>query len=492
MAAWEGDRTIAQRTAGPSGSRSSSRSGRISGGTGSETILRGEKNAMRKMSLSLIAIIMMLAFVLSACGTDKPEDGGKSAATGTDAGGTKKPEDFRGEITVWKGYNDVSELFMKKYPNVKVKMDTPEKPEDKFTTALATGTGAPDVIDLSQAHFFKYKAMDGLENLLDAPYNAGFMKKDFLDLAWNMSTSLDGKRLFGIPWRITPYVMFYRADIFEENGYPSDPDAVGKLVADPNKFFEMAQKLRAKGHYFFRKAEEVTDVASPGVGYYDGNLTYLRNTDAYASAIDYAKRAAQLDLIFPGEKEEQDRALNSGKLVTYFGGVYRLSTFQIDEKGNKGSLSENQGKWRMTSLPFGQTPGLGFGTYVIPSQSKNKEIAWEYIKFAVTDPEAQAIFMKTADLSPYRPARSLPMVANTAEKAMGGQKVLQYGFQLMDKMVYTSGNPLDEKASSVWTKLLNEGLTKNQDSRAVLKTIMDETEKSVSVEKEALKKKLGK
>lgn len=445
---------------------------------------------MKKVPLVSLAIIMMLGFVLSACGSDG--DKGKEASTTPNAGAAKKPEDFKGEITVWKGYNDVSELFMKKYPNVKVKMDTPEKAEDKFTTALATGTGAPDVIDLSQAHFYKYKAMDGLENLLGAPYNAMDLKRDFTELSWDMATTLDGKRLFGLPWRITPMVMFYRADIFEENGYPSDPDAVGKLVADPNKFFEMAQKMRAKGHYFFRKTEEVTDVASPGVGYYDSNLNYLRNTDAFANAIDYAKRATQLDLVFAGSKEEQDRALNSGKLVTYFGGIYRLSTFQIDEKGNKGSLSENQGKWRVTTLPFGQTPGLGFGMYVIPSQSKNKELAWEYIKFAVTSPEAQDIFLKTADLSPYKPNWKLPAVTQKAEPAMGGQKVLQFGFSLMEKMVYQRGNPLDEKASSIWGTKLTEGLTKNQDSRAVLKTIMDETEKAVSVEKEALKKTLGK
>lgn len=465
---------------------------------------------MKKMSLSLSAILISVGLALSGCsGSNAPGDSGSSGSpkpSGTDssakpsasaspsasAAPAKKPEDFKGEITVWKGYEDVTNLFRKKYPNVKVITDTPPKSEDKFTTALATGTGAPDVIDLSQAHFHKFKAMAGLENLLAAPYNAGDMKKDFAPMAWEMSTTLDGKKLFGLPWRMTPYVMFYRADIFEENGYPSDPDSVGKLIADPDKFFELAQKMRAKGHYFFRKAEEVTDIASPGVGYYDKDLNYLRNNDTFAKAIDYAKRATQLDLIFPGAKEEQDRALNNGKLITYFGGVYRLSTFQVDENGGKGSLSENQGKWRMTTLPFGQHPGLGYGTYVIPSQSKNKELAWEYIKFAVTSPEAQQIFMKTADLTPYKPHWSLPIVKEKAEPAMGGQKILEEGFKMVDKMVYQSGNPLDEKASTIWGEKLTEALTKNQDSRAVLQQIADETEKAVSVEKDALKKVLGK
>jgi multiple sugar transport system substrate-binding protein len=249
----------------------------------------------------------------------------------------------------------------------------------------------------------------------------------------------------------------------------------------------MAQKMRSRGHYFFRRTTEVTDIASPNLGFFDGNLNYSRNTEAFAKAIDYAKRAAQLDLIYEKTKEETDRAVNNGGLAAYFGGTSRVSSFLPG-----GTLSENQGKWRVTTLPFGQVPGLVYGTFVIPSQGKNKELAWEYIKFAATSPEAQQIYMKFAEISPYLPHRKLPAVNDYAEPALGGQKLLQFGFSIQDRIPYQSNVPLDAKAKEIWGKSVSEALKKNQDSRAVLTQIADETEKAVSLDKEKLKKVSGK
>ncbi|RKN70144.1 ABC transporter substrate-binding protein [Paenibacillus ginsengarvi] len=443
----------------------------------------------KRHSLILMTAAGLLASAISGCSANNAPNAGNSdsAKTGAATAAAKKPEDFKGEITVWRGYKEVDELFMKKYPNVKINNTTPPDAEDKFVTALAAGTGAPDVVHLHEAHYWKVKATDGLENLLDAPYNAGLLQKDFLKAAWDMSLSLDGKRLYGLPFQLTPYVMFYRADIFEENGFPSDPAEVGKLVADPDKFFDMAQKLRSRGHYFFRKTTEVTDISSPNLGYFDKEMNFSRNTEAFAKAIDYAKRAAQLDLIYEKPKEETDRAVNNGGLVTYFGGTSRISSFLPG-----GTLSQNQGKWRVTTLPFGQVPGLVYGTFIIPSQSKNKEIAWEYIKFAAMSPEAQQVYMNYAEISPYLPNRNLPAVKDYGEPAIGGQKLLQLAFQIQDRIPYQSNIPLDAKAKEIWSKKLAEALTKNQDSRAVLKDIMDETEKAVAPDKEKLKRAIGK
>lgn len=443
-----------------------------------------------KRSRMTLAVVYAMSLLLAACTGQSDGNKAAPAANGTAAPAKtqeKKPEDFKGEITVWRAYKDVDELFMKKYPNVKVVNTTPSDAEDKFVTALASGTGAPDVMHLHEAHYWKVKATDGLENFLDAPYSALQYKNDFMKAAWDMSMSLDGKRLYGIPFQLTPYVMFYRADIFEENGFPSDPAEVGKLVADPEKFFDMAQKLRSRGHYFFRRTSEVTDIASPHLGYFDKELNFARNTDAFAKAIDYAKRAAQLDLIYEKTKEETDRAVNNGGLVTYFGGTSRISSFLPG-----GTLSQNQGKWRVTTLPFGQTPGLVYGTFLIPSQSKNKELAWEYIKFAAMSQEAQKVYMNIAEISPYLPHRSLPTATEYGEPAIGGQKLLQLGFSIQDRIPYQSNVPLDAKAKEIWSKSLAEALTKNQDSRAVLKAIMDETEKAVAVDKAKLKQAAGK
>ncbi|QYR23090.1 hypothetical protein KZ483_09285 [Paenibacillus sp. sptzw28] len=42
---------------------------------------------------------------------------------------------------------------------------------------------------------------------------------------------------------------FYRADILEENGFPSDPKELAFYMSKPEQFLDMAQALKAKGIY---------------------------------------------------------------------------------------------------------------------------------------------------------------------------------------------------------------------------------------------------
>lgn len=422
--------------------------------------------------------MLLLAIGLSGCGGSDNAAGGEKAITPGTA------QEVKGDLLVWgsKAGQEVNELFMKKYPDVKLITDTPKKHEDATIVALAAGSGAPDVVELSQAHYWKFRAVEGLENLLVGPYNASEFRKDFVDGAWKMSTTLDGKKLFGIPWRYTPYVMFYRADIFEQNGYPSDPKDVGKLVSDPEKFFDLAMKLRSKGHYFFRSLGNVSTFTT-GDAFFNGKLEFIRYADQYVKALDHIKRANQLQLVFTGTKEEEDQAINSGRLVSYFGGLYRVTTFQ-----DGGSKSDAYGKWKVTTTPLGQVFGQGYGTYAIPSQSKNKEAAWAYIKFVTMSEEALKENLQTAQISPYRPSWRLPEFNEHKDPAFGGQNVLAFGASILDRMVYDPITKADDSASAIWDEVIEEGLKKNMDSRAMLLQAQDAIEKKLAAEIAELKK----
>lgn len=428
----------------------------------------------------LLSAIALLAIGLSGCG-------GKEELGNVGKDNPEAAKDIKGDLLVWgsSAGDTVNELFQKKYPNVKLILDTPSKHEDATIVALAAGSGAPDVVELSQAHYWKFRTVDGLENLLAAPYNAVDLRKDFVDGAWKMSTTLDGKKLFGIPWRYTPYVMFYRADIFEQNGFPSDPKEVGKYVSDPEQFFSMAMKMRSKGHYFFRSLGNMSTF-TVGDTFFNSKMEYIRNTESYVKSLDYLKRANQLQLVFSGTKEEQDQAVNNGRLVAYFGGLYRVSTFQ------DGSKSEAYGKWKVTTTPFGQVYGQGYGTYSIPSQSKNKEAAWEYIKFITMGEEALKENLKTAQISPYRPSWNLPEFKDTKDPAFGGQNTLAFGASIMDGMKYEAMVKADDSATDIWDEIVDEGLKKNMDSRALMQQAQEAIEKKLAAEIAEMKKFVAK
>jgi len=47
---------------------------------------------------------------------------------------------------------------------------------------------------------------------------------------WESNKSLDGKRLLAMTFLTSPVVTFYRADVMEENGFPSEPEELAKFI----------------------------------------------------------------------------------------------------------------------------------------------------------------------------------------------------------------------------------------------------------------------
>ena len=81
------------------------------------------------------------------------------------------------------------------------------------------------------------------------------------------------------------------------------------------------------------------------------------------------------------------------------------------------------GNWRITILPAGIPSSNNGGSYVsIPSQSKNKEAAWNFIKYTMTTPEGQNAIFEAVDYFPaYKPAWNDPIYQNE-DPYFGGQK----------------------------------------------------------------------
>lgn len=125
------------------------------------------------------------------------------------------------------------EGFHTEYPDIEVEFQFLASGDyhQQLQTALAAKTGAPDVAMVEGAQIGLYRDAGVMENLLADPYNAGELAADFVDYKWNQALSIDGSELCGIVWDIGPSTYFYRADIFEEVGLPSEPEAVAELMS---------------------------------------------------------------------------------------------------------------------------------------------------------------------------------------------------------------------------------------------------------------------
>jgi len=126
--------------------------------------------------------------------------------------------------------------FEARYPNINVELVELDLTSlyQKLLTAFATGTGAPDLATPLLRNFYEFK--DGLVEVTD---NVTPLKDYYNEFTWNCVGS-EGK-IYGYPGSWGPMVMYYRKDIFEQNGIDIEKEIVtwddfinvGKKITKP-------------------------------------------------------------------------------------------------------------------------------------------------------------------------------------------------------------------------------------------------------------------
>lgn len=400
-------------------------------------------------------------------------------------------KDISGELIVWSNWElpTLGQFFNNVYPDVKVSnvvMDF-EELHNKLKTVLAAGSGGPDVVMIDGSKMGEFNTIEGLEDLLQQPYDAGRYQPYFADNHWQRFLSLDGTKLIGVPWDAAPAVTFYRADIMEENGFPSDPVELGEYIADKDNFVNLAKTLLAQKKYVLEWDTTPLSIQTMGIGYFDRDLNWLRNTDQFAEALDLAKQLKQEKLASNINywEDEGAQALAAGKTAMVYLGNWGWEDIS-------GKAPDTQGKWKATTLPFGARGAMGGATLAIPSQSKNKLAAWEYIRLnLLTKDNSNKEAIEYGNTPGFLPAYELLAEFEKPNDFMGGQKLGEMFESLVKDIPLQIHTPLDAKADEIWNSMIQEAIDKNIDSRTALQQIQEAVEKAVSNDKAALLEKLN-
>ncbi|MCJ8012603.1 extracellular solute-binding protein [Paenibacillus sp. KQZ6P-2] len=476
---------------------------------------------MKKMLFVSIIFVLMLATVLTGCSGKSSDSGNKDTAAKTETADNAKTNDqtakddaaepadtnsssdtaktdtvnteLSGEITLWNGlgkddksFDNVIVGFNKKYPNIKVKNlknGTHYEIANKMKTAIAAGSGAPDVSTMEQSYISKFNATDAFVDLLQPPYDANRYAGDIPENIWEKFHSLDGKKLLAIPIDAPPGNMYYRADIMEENGFPSDPDELATYMEDPDNLMNMAQTLKAQGKYILEYDTEILDFLSDS-RLFDKQLNYTHTGDKYITGLDLSKKVKQLGLAANLQGDAWNQAVNNGKLAMIWSASWYLNGLKVDSK-------DNAGRWLACRQPLNTYSVGGGSALVIPSQSKNKEAAWAFVEYALLTPEGQKELIKFNSLPAFKPALELPEITDTEEPFLGGQKANALFATLVEKMPPDYPSSLDGAAWKVWSAGIDKAMKTNQDSRAALQQIADDVEKAVAKDKAELLKSIG-
>lgn len=445
-----------------------------------------------KKSLQTLLILIIAILVVSGCSnSNKTSDQNKN--TNEDKSLEEEltfDTSLEGEITFWNFlpniYDEVIVEFNKVYPNIKVnQVAMGWEMHDKLQTALAAGTGAPDVAVVEQGAFTRYGA-DMLEDLLQEPYNAGRYQDDTSEYNWERWKSIDGKKLLAMPWDVTPAVFYYRADIYEQHGLPSDPEELGEFLQDDKNVIEAAKTLAANDIYMFEWRDSPPNHYGDGTGYFDSELNWVRNNDRMVELLDFVKEGVQVGWSpqISAFSDEGKQLIAQGKTASFPGGSQAARDIE-------NTFPDQAGKWRVTRYPLGINAGLGGSAHVIPSQSQNKDAAWAFVEFMNRSEEAWKVFTEHSIQPGWNSISTLPWYANHESEFLGGQKDYAFYDKLDEDIPVRRLTPLDGAAWEIYIELVAKAIDENIDSKTTMNQIEDRVYRELGAEIEKLKQEIG-
>ncbi|MBQ9009110.1 MAG: extracellular solute-binding protein, partial [Clostridia bacterium] len=311
--------------------------------------------------------------------------------------------------------------FNEMYPNIEVELvftDTTAH-HQALQTSLAAGSGAPDVAMVEGAYIAQYKNSLALTDL--NTLGAQDYKDDFGPFKWNQAISDDGTRMVAIPWDLGPTLYYYRSDVFEEVGLPTDPEEVTKLMSTWEGVLEVAEKVSIPGkRWFLPSAAYPYQWLFINRDYYDENLNLVLerpgDIDCLNACLEIRKNGWDMNVDM--WSSEAYAAYEAGTCVSVAAGSWFSGFLKTDID------PDGAGHWRATALPAGMPATNWGGSFlVIPEQSKEKEAAWAFLTYMLCTTKGQNDMFAAVDYFPaYEPAWSAaPELYTDGDPYFGGQ-----------------------------------------------------------------------
>ncbi|TDC29358.1 extracellular solute-binding protein [Micromonospora sp. 15K316] len=242
----------------------------------------------------------------------------------------------------------------------------------KLVQAIATGTGAGDVVALEEGILNEFKVNP--DNWVDLRPLVSDHSNDYLAWKYELGRAPNG-RLMGLPTDVGSLAVCYRRDLFAAAGLPTRRDKVAALWRDWDGFIEAGEKYReATGKGML---DSVTTAASAVMYQKGGDLFYDDGDNIVADTSASVKAAWNTAIAMADAKISAGAATWSPEWSAGF----KTGTFAatLCPSWMLGVVAENSGpknagKWDVAPVPGGA--GNWGGSWLgVPTQSKYPEEA---------------------------------------------------------------------------------------------------------------------
>ncbi|MDE0547595.1 ABC transporter substrate-binding protein [Microbacterium sp. C7(2022)] len=367
-------------------------------------------------------VALLSALTLAGCSsTTGSTDGGADAAACAPADG-----DVTLEFTSWiPGIEDVAAMWNEENPDIQVEVQTGPNGNSgtyqNFFSQLAAGN-APDLGQIEYDALSSFRVQDGLEDLA-ACEDVVAAESEFIPWTWGQVTLGSEDAVYGIPQDSGPMALFYRADLFEENGI--------EIPTTWEEYKEAAVKVRDAGGY-------ITNFSTADINQFAGfvwqaNGDWFTNDgdqwtvdltgDESTTVADYWQELLDEDLVatYPAWTEEWNNAYNSGEVWTWNSAVWGANSIA-------SGAPDTAGSWAVAPSPQWEAGGTSSGNWGGSSIAvfKGTDHLYEATKFALwlnTSDEALTALNESANIYPATTdGLTLPSLQEGVE-FYGGQKI---------------------------------------------------------------------
>ncbi|MFB9328261.1 ABC transporter substrate-binding protein [Paenibacillus aurantiacus] len=433
-----------------------------------------------------------LAFSLAACSGGNNEGSGTNDNGGSETnggntqsanGGNSKSSSGKVELSFWTlgntGYDDLVKVWNAEHPDIQVKVqNTGDQTahHNNLTTALSAGSGAPDIFQLEIGFMERFiNATDKFHNLNDL--GAKELQPNYLEWKWKQGASADGSFVIGLPTDIGPTVVYYRTDLAEQAGLPTDPAEFSAAIDTWDKFAQVAKQFKEKtGKPFV----DGTDLIYNALRDQSDGEIYFSKADKSLIAETNPQIKKAYDFTVKGIQEgwvgnwalwspEWGQATNNGDFLILPGPAWMAGNI-------KSNGPDSAGEWRIAQLPEGS--GNWGGSFLsLPKEGKHPKEAFEFISW-LDSQERQLETFKTKGLMPSIPVLyDDPAFKDFADDFFGGQKTaVEYGkaAERVKPMFY---GPLHDQTDSFIKAGLKNVLEKKSDPEEEWKNAIAQSKK---------------
>ena len=407
-----------------------------------------------RIGLVSVILLVLLALLFTACQAVPVPQVVEKVVTATPG-----PSEAEGPITIrfagWIGmeestakqFDHMVEVFQAKHPNVKIEYEGIAWENTRQQLLLQAASGNPPDVAQVAAPWIGQFAYSGAITPLDDM--AGDILGNYVGGVVESYTfpGADGQtHTWGLPWVAVHDTTFYNTALMKKAGLdptklPSTIDEFDQVVHAIAKLGEDEQGNRIWGFVTATDRSELTaNIFNKWLFNFGGDILdeggkVIINNDAGVQTLTYLKKLVD-DGVMPAGFAFRDQYNLMGNYQTggFSDGSYARDVLRLVSGKGKDFDADFNVALNPTALANPEDPAqhkaiFHHHTLVLFKQSKNADMAFEFIKFLSTDPEITLYYAQGSSLFPlYKPALEDPFYsqdqyAKTFLEALPGAKL---------------------------------------------------------------------